>query len=79
MYEWSDHANCIGCVRGGKAYWLAVAKNEPEVFAQRVAMEKEFGHTILNDTTLERLIPVGVKRDVILREGIEIGPCDCGD
>lgn len=79
MYEWSDHANCIGCVRGGKAYWLAVAKNEPEVFAQRVAMEKEFGHTILKDTTLERLIQVGLKRKVNPRESIEIGPCDCGD
>jgi len=22
MCCWSDHANCIGCVKGGRAYWL---------------------------------------------------------
>ena len=29
MYAWSDHANCVGCRRGGKAYWLAVKENAP--------------------------------------------------
>ncbi len=47
MYQWAEHANCVGCVKGGKAYWLAVAENAPEVFAQRIALETEFGHGIL--------------------------------
>ena len=78
MYLWSEHANCVGCVRGGKAYWLAVAENAPEVFAQRVALEKEFGHTVLKDTTLEDLVKTGLKRAVKQRESIDIGPCECG-
>jgi hypothetical protein len=79
MYTWSEHANCVGCVRGGKAYWLAVAENAPEIFEQRAALEERFGHTILKDTTLRNLVKVGLKRKVKARESIEIGPCDCGD
>ena len=79
MYSWSEHANCVGCVRGGKAYWLAVLKNRPDVFAQRVQMEQEFGHTILKDTTLLDLARTGLKRIVNPREAIDIGPCECGD
>jgi len=47
MYCWSEHANCVGCVKGGKAYWLAVLENAPEVFDEMAALEDEFGHTIL--------------------------------
>jgi len=79
MYLWSEHANCVGCVRGGKAYWLAVKENAPEIFEQRALLEEEFGHTILKDTTLRELAVVGLKRKVKQREAIEIGPCDCGD
>ncbi len=79
MYAWSEHANCVGCVRGGKAYWLKVAEHAPEVFAQRAAMEEDFGHTILKDTNLRTLLQVGLKRPVRPREAIEIGSCECGD
>jgi hypothetical protein len=79
MYRWSEHANCVGCVRGGKAYWLAVHQNAPDVFEQRAALETEFGHTVLKDTTLHRLVQVGLKRKVKQRESIDIGPCECGD
>lgn len=84
MYCWADHANCIGCVKGGKAYWLAVAENEPEVFAQRVALEEEFGHGILRGggrehVLLKDLVQLGLKRKVGSREAIDIGPCECGD
>jgi hypothetical protein len=78
MYRWSEHANCIGCVRGGKGYWLKVKENAPEVWDQRVALEKEFGHTILKDTSLIQLSITGLKRPVKEREAIEIGPCECG-
>lgn len=79
MYRWSEHANCVGCVRGGKAYWLAVAKHAPETFAQRAALEAEFGHTFLKDTSLVQLVQVGLKRPVKPREAIDIGACECGD
>lgn len=82
MYCWSDHANCIGCVKGGRAYWLAVHQHHPDVFEQRARLEEEFGHTIIrgdNPITLRDLVKVGLKRRVDQREAIEIGACECGD
>jgi 3'-phosphoadenosine 5'-phosphosulfate sulfotransferase (PAPS reductase)/FAD synthetase len=84
MYEWADHANCIGCVKGGRAYWLAVAEHHPEVFEQRAQLEEEFGHSIIRGgdrerVTLRTLVQVGLKRTVNRREAITIGPCECGD
>ena len=38
MYCWSGHANCVGCVKGGRAYWLAVHRHHPEIFEQFAAM-----------------------------------------
>ena len=78
VYAWSDHANCVGCRRGGKAYWLAVKANHPEVFEAAKARELEYGHTFLKDTTLATLEIVGLKRVVKRRESIDIGSCECG-
>ena len=78
MYEWSDHANCPGCFRGGKDYWLAVARNRPEVFAQRKALEEEFGHTIMGRYSLVQIEKEGMKRKVNRKEAIKIGSCECG-
>lgn len=78
MYAWSDHANCVGCRRGGKGYWLAVRENAPAVFEAAKARESTFGHTFLKDTTLANLEIVGMKRPVKRREAIEIGVCECG-
>lgn len=88
MYCWAEHANCVGCVKGGRAYWLAVAEHAPEVFEQRAKLEEEFGHSIIRGElrkgetehpTLRRLIQIGLKRRVGQREAISIGACDCGD
>jgi hypothetical protein len=78
MYEWSDHANCPGCFRGKKAYWMAVEKNRPDVFAQRAALEEEMGYTILEEGSLVQIVAAGLKRKVNRKESIEIGPCECG-
>lgn len=84
MYCWSDHANCVGCVKGGRAYWLAVAKHEPEVFEQRSRLEEEFGHSIIRGgdrerVTLRQLLANGMKREVERKESIDLGACSCGD
>jgi 3'-phosphoadenosine 5'-phosphosulfate sulfotransferase (PAPS reductase)/FAD synthetase len=88
MYCWAEHANCVGCVKGGRAYWLAVAANAPDVFEQRAQLEEEFGHTIIRgelrkgetrSPTLRELVKIGLKRKVGQREKIDIGVCDCGD
>lgn len=78
MYEWSDHANCVGCRRGGKGYWLAVQANRPEVFEAAKAREAEFGHTFLKDMSLATLEVVGLKRPVRRREAIDTRACECG-
>ena len=79
MYKWSDHANCPGCVRGGKAYWLAVKENAPEVFEQRKKLEEEFGATFSGRYSLVQIELEGMKRRVGRKESITIGPCECGD
>jgi len=78
MYEWSDHANCPGCFRGGKAYWLAVKTNRPDVFEKRKQQEQEFGHTISGRYSLIQIEAEGLKHAVGRRESIDIGPCECG-
>jgi hypothetical protein len=60
------------------------AEHAPEVFAQRAALEEEFGHGILRGggrehVLLKDLIRSPLKRRVPQREAINIGPCDCGD
>lgn len=84
MYCWSEHANCVGCVKGGKAYWMQVAKHHPDVFEQRASMEEEFGHYIVGGGDrehffLRELVQIGLKRPAASREAIELGSCDCGD
>jgi len=84
MYEWSDHANCVGCVKGGRAYWLKVHEHHPDVFEEMAALEEEFGHEIIRGgdrehVTLRQLLVTGLKRKVNQREPITIGACECGD
>lgn len=78
MYAWSDHANCVGCARGGKAYWLAVKENAPEVFEQRKQMEAEFGATFNRRYSLVQIETEGLFHKVNRKEAIDIGPCECG-
>lgn len=79
MYAWSEHANCPGCFRGGKAYWLAVAEHRPEVYAKRAELEESMGHTISGRYSLVQILQEGLKRKVPRgKEAIDIGPCECG-
>jgi hypothetical protein len=84
QYEDFEHANCEGCVKGGRDYFLRLHAKRPEVFWRRVAQEESFGHTIIRggdreQVTLRELLVVGLKRKVNPREKIEIGACECGD
>jgi hypothetical protein len=84
QYRDFEHANCRGCVKGGRAYWLKTLEVDPEVFWQRSGLEDEFGHTIIRGgnrehPTLRELVQIGLKRPVNQRERIETGACDCGD
>lgn len=41
--------NCIGCLRGGMAYWNKIRVDFPEVFAKRAAMERLIGASCIKD------------------------------
>jgi hypothetical protein len=84
MYCWAEHANCIGCVRGGMAYWQAVDEHHPDVYEARAQAEVRFGHSIIRGgdrerVTLYQLRGRKLKRAVNQREKIELGACECGD
>jgi len=41
--------NCIGCVKGGMAYWNKIRVDFPEVFKSRAELERKVGATCLKD------------------------------
>lgn len=58
MYNLGFHNNnCIGCVKGGKAYWNKIRVMFPEVFKRRAEMERKVGHSCINGVFLDELDP----------------------
>ncbi len=49
--------NCIGCVKGGKAYWNKIRVDFPETFAKMAKAEREAGHSCIKETFLDELNP----------------------
>ena len=48
MYDLGyQNNNCVGCVKGGAAYWNQIRQDFPEVFEARARMEREIGGTSL--------------------------------
>ncbi|MEA3272451.1 MAG: hypothetical protein U9P90_02180 [Patescibacteria group bacterium] len=54
-YLYFKHNNCIPCFLGGKKYWKNVLKFFPEAYKKAELLEKQFGHTILRNLSLEEL------------------------
>ena len=87
MYATFEHANCIPCVKGKKAYWGLIAMKYPEQFEKAVSYEEKYSHTVLPDGYLTEL-----KADLIVlgqrylekksgreRQGSLFSlPCECG-
>jgi len=48
-YEFLDHANCIPCVKGKKAYWGLIYLYERSAWDRAVLAEKEFNNTIFTE------------------------------
>jgi len=58
MYDLGyQNNNCIGCVRGGMAYWNRIRKDFPEIFRDRAEMERKIGATCINGKYLDELDP----------------------
>lgn len=49
MYEWAEHANCIPCVKGKKAYWGLIYMFERVAWEKASMYEEKFGHTIFTE------------------------------
>lgn len=48
-YEWAEHANCIPCIKGKKAYWGLIYMFEWEAWETAARAEEEFQHTIFTE------------------------------
>lgn len=58
MYELGyPNNNCIGCVKGGKAYWNKIRVDFPETFSKMAKAERIAGHSCIKDTFLDELNP----------------------
>lgn len=42
-----DHANCVGCPKGGKGYWNKIRIDFPDVFERMANLEESLGRTVL--------------------------------
>ncbi len=49
--------NCIGCVKGGAAYWLKIKKNFPDYFERMVELEDDIGASCMKNKPLKSLKP----------------------
>lgn len=49
--------NCVGCVKGGMAYWNKIRVNFPEVFERMAKLEREIGAKCLKTYYLDELPP----------------------
>jgi hypothetical protein len=48
-YEWAEHANCIPCIKGKKAYWGLIYMFEREAWQVASDYEEKFGQTIFTE------------------------------
>ncbi len=58
QYEYFKHANCIGCLKAGKQHWYVVYCTRQDVYQKAMQTEKKLKHTIIRDSSLERMVPI---------------------
>lgn len=57
-YKTYRHANCIGCLKGGRQHWYCVYCLRPDIWHKAKWAEQKIGYTILKGTSLSRLEPM---------------------
>lgn len=57
-YSKFKHANCVGCLKGGKQHWYVVYCNRKDIFDRAKISEQRLGYTIINGTSLSELEPM---------------------
>lgn len=54
-YSKFKHANCVGCLKGGRQHWYVVYCNRKDIFDEAKAAEITLGYTIINGISLTEL------------------------
>lgn len=49
QYSTFKHANCIGCLKGGKQHWYVVFCERPDIFKKAKKTEEIIGYSILKE------------------------------
>jgi hypothetical protein len=57
-YSKFKHANCTGCIKGGRQHWYVVYCERPDLFTKAKDTEDEIGYSILKDVYLSELEPM---------------------
>jgi hypothetical protein len=52
-----QNSNCVGCVKGGAAYWNRIRKYFPDHFNRMAKLEREIGRSCLRKCFLDELDP----------------------
>jgi hypothetical protein len=52
-----NNNNCVGCVKGGMAYWNMIRKHFPEQFDKMAKLERKVGRSCLSRYYLDELPP----------------------
>lgn len=54
-YNKFNHANCVGCLKGGRQHWYVVYCNRKDIFDRAKLSEERLGYTIINGISLSEL------------------------
>ena len=77
IYQTLQHANCVGCIRAGRGHWWAVWKHHPVEYERAAKAERDFGHTIISDISLDAL-STRFREDYKPKSTEKEGkPCEC--
>lgn len=57
-YSKFKHANCIGCIKGGKLHWYIVYCTRPDIWEKAKQAEDEIGHHIIRGIWLDEIEPL---------------------
>lgn len=80
-YKYLKHNNCIPCFKAGKGHFKQVAMYYPKQFEKAMEMEREIGHTVFKDCTLQDIkdeVIANKNQLTFLDDEFNI-PCDCWD
>lgn len=57
-YAYMKHANCMGCLKGGRQHWYVCYSKRPDIFYKAKWAEVRIGYTIIRGVALKDLEPM---------------------